>query len=116
MPVKGKEPNEPALTLPDNLSPSTVPAKSRVSGRGEVILADQLKLLPSILPFSRNAQAGARWAKHQDTAHIFVDLEGGAAAFEIRPHPGLSVVIRLPDGEVEDMGTVFDVRVFEQHT
>jgi ferric-dicitrate binding protein FerR (iron transport regulator) len=63
-----------------------------------------------------HAQAGARWAKRQDAAHIFVDLEDGAASFEIHPHPGLSVVIHLPDGEVEDMGTVFDVRVAERHT
>src|SRR5258707_13136380 len=52
LPVKGKEPNEPALTLPDSLSPSTVPVKSRVSGMGELILADHVTLLPSTLPFS----------------------------------------------------------------
>jgi hypothetical protein len=63
-----------------------------------------------------HAQAGARWTKHQVSSRIFVDLEDGAAAFEIHPHPGRSVVIRLPDGEVEDLGTVFDVRVAEQHT
>src|SRR6185295_19538137 len=56
LPVKGKEPNEPALTLPDSLSPSTVPAKSRVRGRGLVILADQLTLLPSTLPFSNGPE------------------------------------------------------------
>jgi ferric-dicitrate binding protein FerR (iron transport regulator) len=63
-----------------------------------------------------HAQAGARWAKHQETSRIFVDFEDGAASFEIHPHPGRSVVIRLPDGEVLDIGTVFDVRVAEQHT
>src|ERR1700733_11518578 len=52
LPVKGNEPKEPALTLPDSLSPSTVPVKSKVSGIGEVILADQLTALPSTLPFS----------------------------------------------------------------
>src|ERR1700712_84111 len=52
LPEKGNEPKEPALTLPDSLSPSTVPAKSRVSGMGLVILADQLIALPSTLPFS----------------------------------------------------------------
>ena len=45
MPVKGKEPNEPALTLPESLSPSTVPVKSSVMGMGEMILADQERLL-----------------------------------------------------------------------
>jgi hypothetical protein len=52
VPLKGKEPNEPALTLPANLSPSTVPVKSSVIGMGEEILADQETLLPSTLPFS----------------------------------------------------------------
>ncbi|HEX7451455.1 MAG TPA: FecR domain-containing protein, partial [Polyangiaceae bacterium] len=63
-----------------------------------------------------HAQAGARWAKHLEGSRIFVDLEDGAAAFEIHPHPGRSVIIRLPDGEVRDVGTVFDVRVAERHT
>jgi ferric-dicitrate binding protein FerR (iron transport regulator) len=63
-----------------------------------------------------HAQLGARWTKHQEAARIWVDFEDGVAAFEIHPHPGRSVIIRLPDGEVEDMGTVFDVRVAEQHT
>src|SRR3954465_4929147 len=52
LPVKGKEPKAPALTLPDSLSPSTAPVKSRVSGMGLEILADQLTLLPPTLPFS----------------------------------------------------------------
>src|SRR5450432_3617058 len=63
-----------------------------------------------------HAQVGARWAKHLEGSRIFVDLEDGAAAFEIHPHPGRSVIIRLPDGEVRDVGTVFDVRVAERHT
>src|ERR1700759_981462 len=52
LPVKGNDPKLPALTLPDNLSPSTAPAKSRVMGMGEEILADQERLSPSTLPFS----------------------------------------------------------------
>src|SRR5579863_7514092 len=52
LPVKGNEPKAPALTLPDSLSPSTVPEKSRVSGMGLVIFADQVSALPSTLPFS----------------------------------------------------------------
>jgi ferric-dicitrate binding protein FerR (iron transport regulator) len=63
-----------------------------------------------------HAQVGARWAKHLEGSRIFVDLEDGAAAFEIHPHPGRSVIIRLPDGEVRDVGTVFEVRVAERHT
>src|SRR5580692_1484021 len=56
LPVKGNEPKAPALTLPDSLSPSTVPVKSRVSGMGLVILADQVRVLPSTLPFSRGPE------------------------------------------------------------
>ena len=59
LPVKGNEPNEPALTLPDSLSPSTAPVKSRVMGMGEEILADQLRLLPSTLPFSSGPEPWA---------------------------------------------------------
>ena len=50
--MKGNEPKEPALTLPDSLSPSTVPVKSRVMGMGDEILADHVTVLPSTLPFS----------------------------------------------------------------
>ncbi|MEO7032652.1 MAG: FecR domain-containing protein [Polyangiaceae bacterium] len=63
-----------------------------------------------------HAQLGARWARHQEASRILVDLEDGAVSFEVHPHPGRSVIIRLPDGEVEDMGTVFEVRVAAQHT
>src|SRR5690242_8169077 len=56
LPVKGKEPKAPAMTLPDSLSPSTVPVKSRVNGMGLEILADQLRLLPSTLPFSNGPE------------------------------------------------------------
>ena len=51
-PLKGKEPNVPAFTLPDSLSPSTAPLNSKVMGMGDVIDADQAMLLPSILPLA----------------------------------------------------------------
>ena len=60
LPVKGNEPKAPALTLPDSLSPSTVPVNSRVIGMGEVILADQVSALPSTLPLVQRAASPAR--------------------------------------------------------
>src|ERR1051326_135245 len=51
-PLNGNEPNAPALTLPEILSPSTLPANSKVSGMGEVMFADQDSLLPSTLPLT----------------------------------------------------------------
>src|SRR6185295_7596384 len=52
VPEKGNEPNAPAFTLPEILSPSTVPLCSSVIGIGEVIEIDQETLLPSALPFA----------------------------------------------------------------
>jgi hypothetical protein len=63
-----------------------------------------------------DAQPGARWSEHADREIDRVDLEDGAASFKVHPHPGRRVVIRLPDGEVEDLGTVFEIRVAGLHT
>jgi hypothetical protein len=62
------------------------------------------------------AAPGARWSAHTDARLVSVDFVDGAASFVVHPHQGRRVVVRLPDGEVEDMGTVFEVRVNEQHT
>ena len=51
-PENGNEPKAPAFTLPEILSPSTVPLCSSVIGMGEVIEIDQETLLPSALPFA----------------------------------------------------------------
>jgi ferric-dicitrate binding protein FerR (iron transport regulator) len=61
-------------------------------------------------------EAGARWTEHTEREIDRVDLEQGAASFSVRPHDGRRVVVRLPDGELEDVGTVFEVRVAGQRT
>jgi hypothetical protein len=45
-----------------------------------------------------------------------IDLTDGIASFRVNPHQGRRVVVRLPDGEVEDVGTVFEVNVHEHET
>jgi ferric-dicitrate binding protein FerR (iron transport regulator) len=71
---------------------------------------------PSKSVIDVRAQPGARWSEHQDREQDRVDLLDGAAAFTVHAHSGRRVVIRLPDGELEDTGTVFEVRVSEQRT
>jgi ferric-dicitrate binding protein FerR (iron transport regulator) len=62
------------------------------------------------------AEAGARWSERTSRELDRVDLSQGAAAFTVHPHKLRRVVIQLPDGEVEDIGTVFEIRVSEQRT
>ena len=77
LPVKGKEPNEPALTLPDSLSPSTVPVKSRVSGMGEVILADQLTVVAVDLAVFQRAGALCGLLGAGQGGAVGGDVQGG---------------------------------------
>jgi hypothetical protein len=63
-----------------------------------------------------HAEVGARWSEHTDRELDRVDLEQGAVSFTVHPHNGRRVVVQLPDGELEDMGTVFEVRVAGQRT
>jgi ferric-dicitrate binding protein FerR (iron transport regulator) len=62
------------------------------------------------------AEAGARWSEQTSRELDRVDLSEGAAAFSVHPHKQRRVVIHLPDGEVEDIGTVFEIRVSGQRT
>jgi ferric-dicitrate binding protein FerR (iron transport regulator) len=62
------------------------------------------------------AEAGARWSERTSRELDQVNLWEGAAAFTVHLHKRRRVVIQLPDGEVEDIGTVFEIRVSEQHT
>jgi hypothetical protein len=61
-------------------------------------------------------QPGARWSEHIDREMDRVDLLDGTASFVVHPHQGRRVVVRVPDGELEDIGTVFEVRVAGQRT
>ena len=62
------------------------------------------------------AEAGARWSERTSREIDQVNLWEGAAAFTVHSHKLQRLVIQLPDGEVEDIGTVFEIRVSEQHT
>src|ERR1700761_8380139 len=92
LPVKGNDPKEPALTLPDNLSPSTAPAKSRVMGMGELILADQLSLSPSTLPFSSGPEP---WAACWVPVRVAPSVARSSVAFTA-PMGELMVISHLP--------------------
>ncbi len=63
-----------------------------------------------------HAESGARWSAHTDALVAIVDFADGSASFVVHPHAGRRVVVRLPDGELEDEGTVFELRVSEQRT
>ncbi|HTA91167.1 MAG TPA: FecR domain-containing protein [Polyangiaceae bacterium] len=62
------------------------------------------------------AEAGTRWSERTSRESDQVNLWEGTAAFTVHPHKLRRVVIQLPDGEVEDIGTVFEIRVSERHT
>ncbi len=63
-----------------------------------------------------HAAPGARWSEHVNRDLDRIDLVDGAASFKVHPHAGRRVVVGLPDGELEDLGTVFEILVAEQHT
>jgi ferric-dicitrate binding protein FerR (iron transport regulator) len=74
----------------------------------------------SVEPFASaievRPEAGARWSEHTERELDRIDLEQGFASFTVRPHDGRRIIVRLPDGELEDVGTVFEVRVAGQRT
>lgn len=63
-----------------------------------------------------HAEPGARWKEESLPELDKVVFDDGAATFLVRPHPSTRVSIQLPDGVLEDMGTVFQVRVHDGHT
>ncbi len=62
------------------------------------------------------ASPGAHWTEHLDHELDRIDFSTGSASFRVRPHPGRRVIVSLPDGEIEDLGTVFAVLVQDQVT
>jgi hypothetical protein len=62
------------------------------------------------------AQPGALWQEHRVPNFDRIELSEGEALFRVRRQTGQRVLIQLPDGEVEDIGTVFRIRVHERHT
>lgn len=63
-----------------------------------------------------NAKPGARWVVHSTAELERVELTEGEATFKVRSHAPRRVLIQLPDGELEDLGTTFEVAVHDQHT
>jgi hypothetical protein len=63
-----------------------------------------------------HTEPGVRWSEQTDRALDRVNLFDGAASFTVHPHPGRRVLILVPDGEIEDTGTVFELSVAEQRT
>lgn len=70
--------------------------------------------LPSLLKIA--AAPDARFLERLSATDDRVELAQGFASFSVGPHAGKRVLITLPDGELEDLGTVFDVEVRDQCT
>jgi hypothetical protein len=59
----------------------------------------------------------ARWSRVDDGAMTTVRLEDGDARFHVEhAGPARRLVVLVPDGELEDVGTTFFVRVRDGHT
>lgn len=58
-----------------------------------------------------HASAGARFSDHVEQSIERVQILDGSASLTVHPHPNRRVLITLPDGEIEDLGTIFEVRV-----
>ncbi|MET0790540.1 MAG: FecR domain-containing protein [Polyangiaceae bacterium] len=58
----------------------------------------------------------ARWVEQLSVDSDRVELSQGFASFNVSPHGAEHVIIALPDGELEDLGTVFDVEVRDRRT
>jgi hypothetical protein len=57
-------------------------------------------------------EGGARWTRHAEGEVERVDLEDGTLRLRVHRLPGgKRVIVRVPDGEIEDQGTVFHVVV-----
>ena len=57
------------------------------------------------------AAEGARWSKARDGLIERIDLQEGELAIAVHGSAGEHVVVKLPDGELEDLGTRFIVVV-----
>lgn len=59
----------------------------------------------------------AQWRTVSDDLVEHVDLSDGRLRLNVQRKPNSRrVIVRVPDGEIEDMGTVFDVLVRDGHT
>jgi hypothetical protein len=57
------------------------------------------------------------WARDAENGMEWITLRDGAFRVSIRPHAAARrVVVRVPEGRIDDLGTVFDVRIREGRT
>lgn len=62
-------------------------------------------------------EGGARWSAHEDVESRRIVLrEGKVRLAVVRPAGGKRLVVEVPDGEIEDVGTTFHVEVADGHT
>jgi hypothetical protein len=65
-------------------------------------------------PFSATVthDAGARWTRHEDAREVRILLDEGMIAIAVAHGQGdKHVTFKVPDGEIEDLGTAFSVSV-----
>lgn len=64
-----------------------------------------------------SAGPAARWERSQDSAAERIRLDDGVLSLRVKREPGSRrVVVEVPDGEIEDLGTVFRVEVSHRKT
>jgi ferric-dicitrate binding protein FerR (iron transport regulator) len=57
------------------------------------------------------------WSRQTDGRTEWIDLHQGLCLVEVRAHgPDERVAVRVPDGRIDDLGTVFEVLVDQGHT
>jgi hypothetical protein len=67
--------------------------------------------------FAAVSAEGARFTRTIQTGVELIDLADGTLSISTRMKPpGQRVIVRVPDGEIEDVGTVFRVSVRDGHT
>ncbi|AKU94879.1 hypothetical protein AKJ09_01543 [Labilithrix luteola] len=72
---------------------------------------------PQATTFVARDLGGARWSAHDDGSSLRVDLLEGLLELRVdRPAGGKRVVLHVPDGEIEDIGTTFRVSVARGRT
>jgi anti-sigma factor ChrR (cupin superfamily) len=70
-----------------------------------------------VLAASVEAPAPARWAQRREGKLETITLSEGTLSLRVRrASPDDRVLVLVPDGEIEDVGTVFSVEVAEGHT
>lgn len=66
---------------------------------------------------SVSPEPGTEWSSKVDGEHTVIELDRGTLAIVVSHGPGARpVVVHLPDGELEDTGTTFEVSVENGHT